>query len=59
MRGLLGYTGTADFPDVLETWTSVIHPDDLAWVGGMLHRHLIDSSGRTRPMSSEILAISR
>lgn len=47
MRGLLGYTGTADFPDVLETWTSVIHPDDLAWVGGMLHRHLTDSSGRT------------
>ena len=27
-RRMLGYHGTDDFPDVLESWSSLLHPDD-------------------------------
>ncbi len=47
MRRLLDYTGTADFPDEMDAWTAVIHPEDLSWVGAALHRHLCDHTGKT------------
>ena len=27
-RRMIGYQGTNDFPDVLESWSDLLHPDD-------------------------------
>ena len=31
-RRMLGYHGLEDFPDVLESWSNLLHPDDRARV---------------------------
>jgi len=46
-RRLLGYESEAEFPNVLESWTSKLHPEDLDRVVGAFTAHLTDRTGRT------------
>ncbi len=46
-RRLVGYETEAEFPDVLESWASKLHPEDLDRVVGAFTAHLTDRTGRT------------
>lgn len=46
-RRLVGYETEAEFPDVLESWASKLHPDDAERVVGAFTAHLTDRTGRT------------
>ena len=46
-RQLLGFTDEHDFPDVLDSWASRLHPDDKAATLQAFGAHLNDRSGRT------------
>ncbi|MDD2233859.1 MAG: PAS domain-containing protein [Desulfitobacteriaceae bacterium] len=46
-RKMLGFTDKGDFPDVLDSWASRLHPDDKEWVLQAFHDHIIDHSGNT------------
>lgn len=44
---LLGYTGNGDFPGVLGSWISLLHPEDRDASLEAFSRHVNDRSGRT------------
>ncbi|MNV97009.1 PAS fold protein [compost metagenome] len=46
-RRLLGFETVEEFPDVLESWTSRLHPEDKERSLTALAEHLYDRSGRT------------
>ena len=46
-RRLLGFETEAEFPNVLSSWTSRLHPDDEATVMLAFIAHLSDKSGKT------------
>jgi PAS domain S-box-containing protein len=46
-RHLLGYTNEADFPNVLDSWASRLHPDDLDRTLAAFGAHLTDRTGVT------------
>ena len=46
-RRLLGYESVAEFPDVLESWASKLHPDDAERVVQAFGAHINDRSGHT------------
>jgi len=46
-RHLLGYEGPHDFPDILGSWSSSLHPEDKASTLAAFLRHLHDPSGQT------------
>ena len=46
-RRLVGYETEAEFPDVLESWASKLHPEDLDRIVGAFTAHLTDRTGRT------------
>lgn len=46
LRSMLGFSSASDFPDELESWSHLIHPEDAERVFEMLKNHLSDSSGR-------------
>lgn len=46
-RRLLGYETEAEFPDVLNSWASKLHPEDVDRVVGAFTAHLTDRTGRT------------
>lgn len=46
-RHLVGYSDERDFPNVLSSWSNLLHPDDLNWVLEAFANHLTDRSGRT------------
>jgi PAS domain-containing protein len=46
-RAMLGYRDTSDFPNVLDSWASRLHPEDSGWVLDAFGAHLNDRSGRT------------
>jgi len=46
-RRLLGYTTVAEFPDVLESWASKLHPDDAERTVKAFGAHIGDRTGRT------------
>ncbi len=46
-RRLVGYETEAEFPDVLESWASKLHPDDAERVVNAFTAHLTDRTGRT------------
>ena len=46
-RHLLGYQTTEEFPNVLDSWASRLHPDEQAGVLAAFRAHLVDRSGRT------------
>jgi PAS domain S-box-containing protein len=46
-RDLLGYRDEKDFPNVLNSWASRIHPEDADRVVAAFGAHMTDRSGRT------------
>ncbi len=46
-RQMLGYQDERDFPNVLSSWSSLLHPEDHDWVIEAFVAHLIDRSGQT------------
>jgi PAS domain S-box-containing protein len=46
-RALLGFQSEADFPNVLESWSSRLHPSDKDWVLDAFAKHLTDRTGQT------------
>ena len=46
-RRLVGYETEVEFPNVLESWASKLHPEDLDRVVGAFTAHLTDRTGRT------------
>ena len=47
-KKILGYEPYSDeFPDVMGTWITKIHPDDVAVASAAMQKQLADSSGRT------------
>lgn len=47
LRRLLGYATVEEFPDVLDSWLSKVHPEDVRRVTDAFISHLNDRSGRT------------
>src|SRR5580692_2348569 len=47
-RRVLGYSSEADFPNVYQSWSDKLHPDDVAATFGAFGDHLKDTSGGTR-----------
>ena len=45
-RRMLGYHGTDDFPDVLESWSDLLHPDDKDRVLREFNETISDRTGR-------------
>ena len=45
-RRMLGYHGTDDFPDVLESWSGLLHPDDREHVLKEYNETISDYSGQ-------------
>jgi PAS domain S-box-containing protein len=46
-RSLLGFQDERDFPNVLESWSSRLHPRDKDWVLQAFAKHLTDHTGKT------------
>jgi PAS domain S-box-containing protein len=46
-RRMLGFTDERDFPNVLDSWASRLHPEDKDWVIKAFASHLTDHSGKT------------
>lgn len=46
-RRLLGFETVEEFPDVLESWSSRVHPDDKERAISALGAHLTDRTGKT------------
>jgi PAS domain S-box-containing protein len=46
-RRLLGYANVQEFPDVLDSWASKLHPDDAQRTVDAFTAHLTDRTGRT------------
>lgn len=46
-RRMLGYRDVNDFPNVVDSWSSKLHPEDQDWVLNAFVDHLNDHSGRT------------
>ena len=47
-RRLLGYSSEADFPNVCQSWSDKLHPDDVAPTFAAFDAHLKDRTGATR-----------
>jgi methyl-accepting chemotaxis protein len=47
-RRLLGYSSEADFPNVCQSWSDKLHPDDVAPTFAAFSGHLKDKTGATR-----------
>ena len=47
-RRLLGYSSEADFPNVCQSWSDKLHPEDVAPTFAAFNAHLKDRSGATR-----------
>jgi hypothetical protein len=46
-RRLLGFTDENDFPDILSSWNSLLHPDDYQRTMDAFAAHINDRSGKT------------
>ena len=47
-RRLLGYSNEADFPNVCQSWSDKLHPEDVAPTFAAFSSHLKDKSGASR-----------
>ena len=47
-RKMLGYQDTTDFPDVMESWSDLLHPTDHDRVVSRLHEAILDQSNQTK-----------
>ena len=45
-RRMLGYHSREDFPDVMESWSDLLHPDDKEWVRKRFYETLYDYTGQ-------------
>ena len=45
-RRMVGYQGTGDFPDVLESWSDLLHPDDKERVQKEFNETIADYTGQ-------------
>ncbi|UZR97531.1 PAS domain S-box protein [Chondrinema litorale] len=46
-REMLGYKSEEDFPNVLHSWSDLLHPDDKQRTIDAFNKHLLDYSGNT------------
>ena len=46
-RHMLGYTDETDFPNVLHSWSDLLHPEDKEMVLHKFTSHLLDTTGST------------
>jgi len=46
-RSILGYEDETDFPNILGSWSDLLHPEDKEKTLGALKRHLSDKTGQT------------
>ncbi len=46
-KNILGYTDSYDFPDIMESWFTKIHPDDVSQASAQMGEQLSDPSGKT------------
>ncbi|MBQ5558766.1 MAG: PAS domain-containing protein [Lachnospiraceae bacterium] len=46
-KKILGYSNSQDFPDVMNSWISKMHPDDIAMASEGIGKQLADPSGKT------------
>lgn len=46
-RRMVGYRDETDFPNILESWASKLHPEEHDWVLEAFANHLMDHSGKT------------
>ena len=46
-RRMLGYSGVADFPNVLSSWSDKLHPEDKERTLNSFSKHLLDRTGKT------------
>lgn len=46
-RHMIGYRDENDFPNVLDSWASLLHPEEQQFVLDAFAAHLLDHSGRT------------
>jgi methyl-accepting chemotaxis protein len=47
-RRLIGYNNATEYPNVVQSWSDRLHPDDVARVFEAFGGHLQDKSGKTR-----------
>lgn len=47
LRHMLGFQNEKDFPNVLESWSNRLHPEDANYTLQALADHLVDHSGKT------------
>ncbi len=45
-KHILGYTGSSDFPDVMSSWITKMHPDDVAMASEAMGKQLSDPTGK-------------
>ena len=48
LRRLIGYEQEAEFPNVVQSWSDRLHPDDVAPTFAAFTSHLADKTGRSR-----------
>ena len=58
MRKLLGYKDETDFPNVLDSWASLLHPEDKQVTLDAFAAHLTDRTGKT-PFDREYRLLTR
>ncbi len=46
-KKILGYTNSNDFPDIMQSWITIIHPDDVQTASDAMGQQLADPSGKT------------
>ncbi len=46
-KKILGYSGSYDFPDIMESWITKIHPDDVPGASAAMAKQLSDPTGNT------------
>ena len=47
-RRLIGYTDESDFPNVCQSWSDKLHPDDIPGTFAAFGDHLVDKTGKAR-----------
>ena len=46
-KKILGYSGSYDFPDIMNSWITKMHPDDVEAASALMGKQLSDPSGAT------------
>lgn len=46
-KKILGYNNSAEFPDIMQSWITKMHPDDVAGASELIGRQMSDPSGST------------